>query len=175
MTTNFGDSLPMKPGDLWAATGKPVTGFGGGRYRLTEDYLHCESGGLKTEAQQVSTREIVDVDLRQSLTQKARGVGSLLVHVVRQDGTRETVQIVDIPNFRDGVETINRVAEQARLRFSQEQRTQHVNYAGQMPLTSVPAATAGGPLAELRQVAGLHDRGVLDDVTFIAEVKRLLS
>lgn len=167
----------MQPGDLWAATGKPVTGFGAGRYRLTNDYLYFEAGGLKTQAQQVPTREIVDVDLRQSMTQKARGVGTLMVHVVRQDGTRETAQIIDIPNFRDGIDIINRVAEQARLRFSQEQRTQHVNYAGAGPqaVPAAPAPAVGGPLDALRQMAGLHDRGVVDDATFIAEVKRLLS
>ncbi len=72
-------SAPSVRGDvLWFAVGKPLTGIGGGRYTLTPEVLYFESGTLRTNAQQVRTREIHDVDAKQSMAQKARGRGRSL-------------------------------------------------------------------------------------------------
>ena len=65
----------LEPGTLWSAIGKPLTGIGVGRYRLTEEYLFFEKGTLSTKSQQIRVHEIFDVDATQSMTQKASGCG----------------------------------------------------------------------------------------------------
>ena len=182
MTVNFGDLSHLQPGDLWGATGQPLTTIAPGRYRLTAEYLYFEKGALRTNAQQIPTRGIVDVDMKQSMIQKTRKLATAMVHVVRPTGQRETVELEDIPNFRDGVEIINRVARDARENYLRLQNTQHVNYQGSPVLGGVaPSAVSdtssrgSQELETLRQVVGMHDREVLDDVAFIAEVKRVVG
>jgi len=65
------------------AVGRPLTGFGPGRYKLTPHYLFFEKGVVRTDSQQVPVADVMDVDVRQSMTQKARGVGSVVVHIQR--------------------------------------------------------------------------------------------
>lgn len=92
------------PNAIWTAVGKPITGIGGGRYKLTEHYLFFERGTLSTKAQQISTHEIYDVDAVQTMTQKARGVGTIVLYAIRSGrGTRERVELVDVERFREGV------------------------------------------------------------------------
>lgn len=176
----------MNPEDIWSAVGKPMTGIGAGRYRLTREYLHAEVGALRTDAQQIPTRFIVDVDMRQSMVQKGRGVGTVVVHVTRNDGIADAVELVDIPDPRRAVEVINGAAREARLEWERQQRTTHLDHQGgpgMVPPTAPPQAPqqqaagpqGGGPLGALREMASLHDRGVLGDEQFIAEVKRLLG
>ncbi len=80
---------------LWSAVGKPITQIGGGRYTLTPEYLHFESGTLRTNAQQIRTHEIHDVDAKQSMAQKARGLGTITLWADRSGG-REEVKLEDI-------------------------------------------------------------------------------
>ncbi|WP_368077775.1 PH domain-containing protein [Rhodococcus aetherivorans] len=108
------DELAHAPDVLWAAKGQPITGIGGGRFRLTASTLFFERGTLTTNAQQVPTHQLFDIDMRQSLTQKARGVGDVLVHVHRPSGV-EVAVLPDIPHPREAVTIINRVAHEARL------------------------------------------------------------
>jgi hypothetical protein len=71
-----------------SAVGKPVTGIGAGRYWLTPHHLLFEKGALRTDSQQVPVSGVVDVDVRQSMTQKARGVFTVLVHIQRSRGVK---------------------------------------------------------------------------------------
>lgn len=177
-----------QPGDLWASVGKPLTGYGAGKYRLTHEYLYFETGGFSTNAQQIPTALIMDVDMRQSMTQKARNLGSVVVHIDR-GGRRESALIDDIPDFREAVDIINRVASHARSQYLQAQRTQNINYGGgpspippQAPQSSsAPAAPSPqsnpereGTIAQLRAIADMHHRKVIGDEQFIAEMHRLL-
>ena len=81
---------------------EPLSGIGGGRYRLTKPFLLFEKGTLSTKAQQISTHEIHDVDAKQSMSQKARGVGNITIHAARVGGN-EVVVLEDVPDFRDDV------------------------------------------------------------------------
>ena len=74
---------PKDPGAIWQSVGKPVTGIGAGKYKLTAHYLFFEKGALRTDAQQVPISGVLDVDVIQSMTQKARGVGNIRVHTAR--------------------------------------------------------------------------------------------
>jgi len=168
----------LPPGTLWTAIGKPLTGIGAGRYTLTKDLLYFEKGALSLKAQQIATYEIHDVDAAQSMTQKARGVGTITLTAVRTHG-RETVYLEDVPNFRDGVTKINEAAHEARDAQRIKQQTQHVNYAGAGPMTAQPVAAPVAPgfdiNIELAKLAEFRSQGILDDEEFTAAKRKLLG
>lgn len=172
---------PVDPDALWSAVGKPLTGLGGGRFKLTAEYLHFETGMLSTKAQQIRNADIYDVDAAQTLAQKARGVGTITLFAQRgSTGEREKVQLEDIPNFREGVKAINDAAFAAREALRVRENTQHVNYAGAVPAAAAPVAAApgGGGVdlnAELGKLAALKAQGVLDDEEFTAAKRQLLG
>jgi hypothetical protein len=161
----------LLPDTLWAATAKTLTGLTGGRYRLTTDFLFYEKGTFSTNAQQIRTHLVYDVDAVQSLTQKARNVGNIVLSVQADTeksgqayiygGKREKVVLEDVPDFRTGARAINDVAfqqrERLRLRGIDEQMQlrhnhQSINYTGlasavasPFPIGTVPAAVAAAP------------------------------
>ena len=171
-------TAPVEDGVLWSATGKPLKGFGGGRYRLTDEYLFFESGTLSLKAEQIRTHEIHDVDASQTMTQKARGVGSITLIAHRASG-RERVLLEDIAETREGVARINQTAHDARERLRLREHTQHVNYSG-TPVHAAPAPAAAAPApvdmnAELGKLAAFHQQGILTDEEFAAGKRKLLG
>ncbi|WP_374193941.1 PH domain-containing protein [Gordonia sp. SCSIO 19800] len=76
--------------------------------------MFFEHGTFTTNAQQVPTNQLFDIDLRQSMVQKSRGVGDIVVHIHRQTGVEQVV-LTDVPSPRQAVDTINRVAHQAKI------------------------------------------------------------
>ncbi len=173
---------------IWTAVGKPLTGIGGGRYKLTAEYLIFEVGTLSSRGQQIRTREIFDVDSSQTMAQKARGVGNITLQARRESG-EEKVTLQDITNFREGVNIINRVSDEARHSHSLRERTSHstVSYNGQPhstsappaaapPVTTVAEASGASDLnSELERLAALKAQGVLDDEEFKAAKRKLLG
>jgi hypothetical protein len=174
---------PRDPNVLWEAVGKPITGIGAGRYKLTKDLLYFEKGALSTRAQQIQTWEIHDVDASQSMTQKARGVGNIVLTAMRASG-REAVVLEDVPNFREGVQAINQAAHEAREAHRVKQQTSHVNYQG-FPATQpspvagsapTPATSSGSDLnAELAKLAAFKAEGLLTEEEFTAAKRKLLG
>lgn len=165
------------PEAIWHATGKPVTGIGGGRYRLTAHYLFFEKGVLSTNAQQVPVSAIFDVDVRQSMAQKARGLGSITLHVQRPQGM-EVVTLDDIPNFREGQRAINDAAHAARLTIQRAQNTHRYETAatqGAVEPTRTQAHFAPDAIEQLRQLGQLRDAGVLTEEEFAAKKAQILS
>ena len=164
------------PDTLWEAVGKPITGMGAGRYRLTKELLFFEKGMLTTTAQQIQTYEIFDVDASQSLTQKPRGVGTITLSTIRATG-RERVFLDDVADFRNGVQRINEAAHAARDAKRVKEQTQNVNYVGAVPsATAVPQAAPPVDLnAELAKLAAFHGSGVLTDEEFTAGKRKLLG
>lgn len=171
------DGLPT----LWESKGKPISGVGGGRYRLTAHYLYFERGTLRTDSQQVPVSQLLDVDVRQSMAQKARGVGTMLVHINRGTST-ETVQIVDVPNFREGQHAVNQAAAEARAALQRAQNT--MRYEGSMQPQAAPQVPAAAPVAapsqpdlmgQLEQLGKLRDAGVLSEDEFTSKKAEILS
>lgn len=173
-------SAPPAPGVVWSAVGQPITGIGARRYRMDATTLYFEKGVLSTNAQQVPLVHVVDVDMRQSITQKARGVGNVVLHVQRMRGL-EAVVLQDIPEPRAAVTVINRAVTAARIVEQQRANTRHYN--GQTPLgpASAPASvappppSAPDPIEQLRRLGELRDAGVLTDEEFAAKKADILS
>lgn len=100
---------------LWSAIGKGVGGITTGRYRLDLHYLYASKGALRTDSQQVPIASVVDVDVRQTLTQKARGVCSVIVHVQHAAGGREIISLDDVTDGAAAQRVINQTARDARI------------------------------------------------------------
>jgi hypothetical protein len=167
------------PDAIWRATGKPITGIGGGRYKLTASYLFFERGTLSTNAQQVPVSAIFDVDVRQTMAQKARSLGSITLHVQRPQGM-EVVTLDDIPNFREGQRAINDAAHAARLTIQRNENTHRYETSqplAHQPQASSPAAAGAAPdlLAQLRQLGELKDAGILTEEEFAAKKAEILA
>jgi hypothetical protein len=171
------------PGVLWEAVGKPLTGIGAGKYRLTSHYLFFEKGALRTDLQQVPVAALLDVDVRQSMSQKARGVGTVIVHIQR--ATRiELVTLEDIPNFREGQRAINETAHAARAKILAMQNTSTVNYQGTHPASAATPQALPTPqpevvaavdyVAQLEKLGQLRDVGILTDEEFQAKKAEIL-
>jgi hypothetical protein len=169
---------------VWSAVGQPLSRIGAGRYRVTPEYLFFEKGSLSTKSQQIRVAEIFDVDASQSLAQKARGIGTIKLMARRPTGD-EVVLLDDIPNFREGVSIINRVADESRQRLRLAQQTQHVNYTGSPAVAAIPMAaptqTASAPTSgndlnlELGKLVAFRDQGILDEEEFVAAKRKLLG
>lgn len=172
------DKLASQPGTIWSAVGKPLSGIGAGKYRLTESILYFEKGTLSTKAQQIHVAEIHDVDASQTMTQKARGIGTIKLHAIRSVG-RELVLLEDIPNFREGVAELNRVSHAARVTQQQRAQTQYVNHNGSYQPAVAPASSGPAPAsdlnAEIARLAQFHQSGVLSDEEFAAAKRKLLG
>ncbi|MBY5163145.1 SHOCT domain-containing protein [Nitriliruptoria bacterium AS10] len=171
---------------IWQVRGKPLSGMGAGRYKLTEHYLFFETGTLRTDSQQIPIAKVTDVDVKQSMSQKARGVGNILVHVERQQGT-ETVTMADVPNFREGQRLINETAHEARRTLQQHANTMRYEHSGgpQAPVDpsharpTTDSAEANGPtldpIEQLERLGKLRDAGVVTDEEFEAKKAEILS
>lgn len=162
-------------GVLWSAVGKPISRIGAGRYSLTQDYLVLEKGMLSTDRQQIRTHEIFDVDGRQSMAQKARGIGTVSLHAKRSNGEFESVQLVDIHDFRQAVEIINSTAEEARIRLQRRANAQTLTHEGEQPVRTGSSASKDDINRELVKLAELKSAGVLTEEEFAAAKRKLLG
>jgi len=164
-----------REGDIWVAVGKPLAGVGGVRARLNPELLFFEKGTLRNDAQQVPVVSIADVDAAQSMTQRARGVGTIRVHVVRPNGQREMVLLDDIPDHREGVEQINAAARNAR---QAEQRMRNTHYAQPAPPAPPPAPARPNSdeiFGQLERLGELRDKGFISSEDFEAKKTELLG
>ena len=162
---------------IWSAVGRPVTGIGAGRYWLTPHHLFFEKGALRTDSQQVPISGVVDVDVRQTMTQKARGVYNVMVHINRGDRT-EVVTMDDVPNGREAQRIINETAHAARLAIQRNQNTMRYEgvapqFAGAPPAQAAPAAP--DPMEQLRKLGELRDAGILTEEEFAAKKADILG
>ncbi|WP_255998102.1 MULTISPECIES: PH domain-containing protein [unclassified Corynebacterium] len=163
-----------EPGLIWSAVGKPVSRVGAGRYSLTEDFLVVERGVLSTDRQQIRTHEIFDVDGHQTMTQKARAVGTVTLRAKRPSGELDSVELVDIPEFRQAVQVINTTAEQARIRMQERANSQTLRHEGPQPSSS-GGAVERSLNSELQKLADLKLAGLLTDEEFAAAKRKLLG
>ena len=163
-------------GVIWSAVGKPISRMGAGRYSLTADYLVIEKGMLSTDRQQIRAHEIFDVDGRQTMAQKARGIGTVTLHAKRSNGELESIELVDIPDFRQAVEIINSTAEEARIQLQRRANAKTLRHEGQQQSANNTSSSPKDDLNdELMKLAELKSAGVLTEEEFAAAKRKLLG
>lgn len=152
-----------------AATGGKVQGV---RYRLTPLMLLIDRGLVRTDSQQVPLVGVQDIDVKQSMSQKARGIGDVVLHV--NTGTHaEKVTLESIKEPKQVRDYINGIVADAK-RWQVEQGRSHV-VVGQAPAPVAAPPAAGGMVEQLKELAALRDAGVLTDEEFSAQKARLLA
>lgn len=166
---------------LWSAVGKPLSGIGAGKYWLDDHHLYFERGTLRTDSQQVPISQVMDVDVKQTMAQKARGVFTLTVRIQRSTEI-ETVLMEDIPDGREAQRIINGAAHAARARLQQAQNTMryegtHPAAAPAPPAPATPAASSSGDdlIAQIAKLGDLHAQGILSAEEFAAAKQRLIN
>lgn len=163
-------------GVIWSAVGKPISRMGAGRYSLTADYLVIEKGMLSTDRQQIRAHEIFDVDGRQTMAQKTRGIGTVTLHAKRSNGELESIELVDIPDFRQAVEIINSTAEEARIQLQRRANAKTLRHEGQQQSANNTSSSPKDDLnGELMKLAELKSAGVLTEEEFAAAKRKLLG
>ena len=153
-----------------AATGGKVQGT---KYRLTPLTLHIDKGLVRSDSQQIQLANVHDVDVSQSMSQKARSVGDVRVHC--EVGTnKETVTLESIKDPKAIRDLINETVLSAKRHFVEESRTQ-VNVGSVEAPVAAPAAAPVDVAEQLIKLAGLRDAGILSPEEFDAQKARLLA
>lgn len=194
LTESYGAIAGMQPSStvvIWqgfrndlsalASAGKVI----GAKYRLTEDGLYFEAGILTSKEELIPLWAVTDIDLRQSMTQKARNVGDCVVHLDTGRFRYGQNQVV-IESISDSKVVRDLIAKYANLR-----RTEMLNYqqekeverrkAGAMSISVVnsagaPAESAGPSMAtKLKEIAELRDAGILTEEEFQAQKAKILG
>ncbi|MEX5636764.1 PH domain-containing protein, partial [Parafrankia sp. FMc2] len=104
--------------NLWETTSQTLAGVasGGraaGRYRLTNIRLYVTEGITTTKTEQYELGRLFDIDIRQTLVQRARSVGDVIVHVRRGWG-QETVILQSVSDPARVRDMLNQLSAQAR-------------------------------------------------------------
>ncbi|MBD0862459.1 SHOCT domain-containing protein [Gordonia sp. zg691] len=115
------------------------------------------------------------------MVQKSRGVGDIVVHIHRQSGVEQVV-LNDVPSPRQAVDTINRVAHQARINEHNLANTRHFTSGTPTAATSESAAhsAASAPaqvdaIEQIRKLGELRDAGILTEDEFTQKKSEILS
>ncbi len=175
--------VDREPDAIWQAVRKPMTGIGAGKYKLTAHYLFFEKGTLRTDSQQVPIAAVLDVDVKQSMAQKARGVGNVVVHI--QPNPRRDRDHGGHPELSGGAARDQRCRSfgPAPDPTQSEHHALRGGYASQIPGTAVaqgpvasePVPAASDPMDQLRKLGKLRDAGILTDEEFSTKRPRSSS
>jgi hypothetical protein len=161
------------------------------RYRMTRDAMHFEAGMLSTRAEMIPLWTVIDVDLAQSMTQKARGVGDVLLRLdpsnTKFGQTTVRLESVDDPRrVRDLVlkqaNTIRRsVLDHLHDRDVEKRKAgaSSINIGSGTTEVSAelrPATDSRAQLIEqLKGLGELRDAGILTDEEFEEQKARFLN
>lgn len=196
-TIHSGDETTLWEVKSQNATALATSGRFALTYRLTTHFLYFETGGVTgTKQEQVPLINVHDVDVSQTLIQKGRKVGNVLVHITRDNGTQETAVLDSIPEPHAARDSINRAVHQMRSVVHQ-QRTTEQQRLNTHRFDMAPGATVAAPAAAglptppapatggdqdpqavmdlLRQLGELRDAGVLTADDFEAKKSELLA
>jgi membrane protein YdbS with pleckstrin-like domain len=98
----------------------------GARYRLTDRAIYFREGVVTTNTQQVPLWAVRDVDVKEGMLQRSRGVGTVTVLVEHSDYTgRNRVVMADIEQPGQVAQLINEHAHRERIRHQQRQQTRY--------------------------------------------------
>lgn len=184
---------------IWQGERKTMTSSATGgkvvsaRYRITNQKIYFDAGLVSSKSEQVPLWAVRDIDVKQSMTQKARHVGDVIVKVQHSEYTgRPEVKLESIEKPQEVRDLLNQWSEWARHEHLKRQSTVH--YQGQAPgqlppppgQSAAPASPAPAPeaapggdkvdlIAKLRELGELRDAGVLDDAEFAAAKAKLIN
>lgn len=175
-------SSTSEDGILWEGASQNIGGIGGGRYTLTNHFLYFSRGIVSTNSQQVPLDRIYDVDVKQSLVQKSRGVWTVVVKVNR-GRYAEMVNLENIPDGHRVQELINDAARSRRLDNQKHVNTHRYEAIGSgQPAVSntligvsTPATPVDDPISQLERLGKLRDSGVLTEEEFARQKAIILS
>ena len=154
------------------------------RYRITADFLYFDAGLISTTAEQIPTWSIRDIDMKQSMKQKALGVGDVHVHCQHDDYTGRANMVLEaVKEPREVRDLVNRLAATARDIYLRKQQQSFTEFSGNVAppmapapaMTSAPAVAADDPIAKLKELKELLDAGVLTEEEFAAEKAKVLG
>jgi uncharacterized membrane protein YdbT with pleckstrin-like domain len=157
------------------------------RYRMTRDAMHFEAGLISTHAEMIPLWTIIDVDMNQSMTQKARGVGDVLLRLdpanTKFGQTVVRLESVDDPrSVRDVVLKQANIARRAVLDYMHEREVEkrkagasNVNVSSAPSLGATTASNGSDLIAFLKQLGELRDSGLLTEEEFQAEKAKRLN
>jgi hypothetical protein len=168
---------------LWEGEAKSITAAATGgkvvslRYRVTTEFVYVNAGILSSKEEQVPLWAIRDVDVSQSIIQKARGVGDLRIRLEANDYTGKpefTLENIENPKqLRDLINThVQKAIDFRRNQF------QTVNYSGAAPVHSMSTASAApsdDPIEKIVKLGALLQAGLLSQDEFDAQKAKLLS
>ncbi len=117
---------------LWEGESQDLTNAVSGgrvvtsRYRVTTRNLYFDAGLVTTTSEQIPLWAVRDIDMKQYLVQKLRGLGDVEVHVEHSDYTgRDTVLLRDIQSPASVRDLLNQHAQRERLAYQQRQQTRY--------------------------------------------------
>lgn len=180
---------------IYEVHAKPINPMAKLTVKVTHRHLIFERGTLRSDTQQIPMAHVYDVDLKQSMTQKARGVGTVVVHVTRPGAQAEVVTLEDVPTPGELVRCLNDVSLQARQFEAKMQNTYYggaptpqQQWAQQPPAQPAPAPAAPAPtraapegpssdeiMGQIRKLGELRDAGILSEDEFQAKKTELLG
>jgi uncharacterized membrane protein YdbT with pleckstrin-like domain len=167
---------------LWEGETKDLTSAATGgkvvkkRYRITTEYIYEDAGILGSKEEQIPLWAVRDIDVNQSMIQKARNVGNVRVRVEPNEytGKKEiTLESIESPReIRNLLNDHSKIARELRLK-----QQQSVNYVGGAPVMGVPAPAAASedPIEKLTKLGALLNNGLITQEEFDAQKRKLLS
>lgn len=167
---------------LWEGETKDLTSAATGgkvvkkRYRITSEYIYEDAGILGSREEQIPLWAVRDIDVKQSIIQKARNVGDVKVRVEPNEytGKKEiTLESIETPKeVRNLLNDHSRIARELRLK-----QQQSVNYVGGAPVMGVSASAVGGddPIEKLTKLGALLKSGLISQEEFDAQKMKLLG
>ena len=156
-------------------------------YKITEDAVQFASGIVSSREETVPLWAVRDVDFRQTMTQKARGIADLHLKIDPAAGVYGQEAVV-LKSIRDGKtvrDLILRQANSVRNHWNERRQEMEVERqrasASQIFAPAQPQATQGAPsqsddlMAQLTKLGEMKQAGLLSDEEFAAAKARLLG
>ena len=183
------EAMANDPNVVWMgekkSAGTAAIGVSSVAYRITRDKVFVDSGLLGTSSEQVPLWAVHDIDVRQSMMQRPKNIGDVVLHLdqMTYNGMPELIldNIEDPYGVRD---LLNPLVSEARAKKQMMTQTQYMQHSGSMfggaAAPSAPGAPApGAPPADLadqlRKLAELRDQGILSEDEFAVQKQRLLG
>jgi hypothetical protein len=175
-------STAAVPSDVvWEGASKAVGNSS--KYRVTDLTVYFDKGRLSNRSEQVPINAIRDIDVRQSMVQKGRGIGDVVIHTIPGMANRESVTLESVENPHDVRDRLNAALVELRRRQHEHERGVSAAGAAQIHVGAAPAPAVATPttsgasdmLANLKQLGELRDAGVLTEEEFQTQKAKLFG